>query len=163
SEWFGLRCPVRISRQSPSPCGAHSLRRRRPTLERLDSRTLPAVVPVFTPATGLLTITGDAANDTVTVSSDAAGNIRLGGAAAAGSPRLSNTRTVVVNGGAGDDTINLSSLLGFAGSVTIDGSYGNDTLTGSPGNDLMQGYFGDDYMDGGGGNDTLYAYYGNDV
>src|SRR5262245_40880790 len=44
-----------------------------PNVENLDERIVPATTAVFTKATGLLTVLGDAGNNTIAISRDAAG------------------------------------------------------------------------------------------
>jgi Ca2+-binding RTX toxin-like protein len=74
------------------------------------------------------------------------------------------TRTVIVNGGDGNDSITVvarntelasSGLNGDAGDDVITGPDSNDTLTGGEGNDRLVAGKGDDVMQGGAGNDTL--------
>ncbi len=63
-----------------------------------------------------------------------------------------------VNGGAGDDEINLGDGrdVGFGGE-------GNDTLRGEDGRDLLKGKAGDDLIEGGDDRDTLEGGSGNDT
>jgi Ca2+-binding RTX toxin-like protein len=74
------------------------------------------------------------------------------------------TRTVIVNGGDGNDSITVvakatelasSGLNGDGGDDVINGPDSNDTLTGGDGNDRLVAGKGDDLMQGGAGNDTL--------
>jgi len=74
------------------------------------------------------------------------------------------TRTVVVNGGGGNDSLTViakatelasSGLNGDGGDDVITGPDSNDTLTGGDGNDRLVAGKGDDLMLGGAGNDTL--------
>src|SRR5215208_3238689 len=74
------------------------------------------------------------------------------------------TRTVVVNGGGGNDSITViakspelasSGLNGDGGDDVLTGPDSNDTLTGGDGNDRLVAGKGDDLMLGGAGNDTL--------
>jgi hypothetical protein len=71
-----------------------------------------------------------------------------------------------VLGGAGNDTLNGSSLSdnisGGAGNDSLTGSNGNDTINGEAGNDLITGGTGNDRLFGGEGNDTLVASSGTD-
>src|SRR5215216_4088007 len=71
------------------------------------------------------------------------------------------TRTVIVNGGGGNDSIivlarntELASS-GLNGDAGITGPDSNDTLTGGDGNDRLVAGKGADIMNGGAGNDTL--------
>ena len=74
------------------------------------------------------------------------------------------TRTVIVNGGEGNDALTViakttelasSGLNGDGGDDVVTGADSNETLTGGEGNDRLVAGKGDDVMDGGGGNDTL--------
>jgi len=74
------------------------------------------------------------------------------------------TRTVIVNGGGGNDSLTVvataaqlasSGLSGDAGDDVITGPDSNDTLTGGDGNDRLVAGRGDDAMQGGAGSDTL--------
>jgi Ca2+-binding RTX toxin-like protein len=74
-----------------------------------------------------------------------------------------------VNGGAGDDTIELgatveapATLRGGTGNDHLVGGLGNDKLVGGPGDDTLSGRAGDDALYGGLGNDALYGGPGND-
>lgn len=67
---------------------------------------------------------------------------------------------VIIDGGRGDDYIDVSTLQSNA---TLIGGSGNDTLIGGHGNDLLEGQTGDDQLYGGGGNDTLIGGEGNDL
>jgi Ca2+-binding RTX toxin-like protein len=62
---------------------------------------------------------------------------------------------LVVNGGAGDDTIDASALTAGAIGLRIDGGAGNDTLIGGAGNDVLVGGAGLDHLAGGAGQDTF--------
>lgn len=92
---------------------------------------------------------------------------------------LANVAKIVVDAGAGNDTIivdqNLgaidTALIGGAGNDEIRGGIGNDDLFGGPGNDRLfgnagedwlGGSFGDDLLNGGGGNDRLFGHQGAD-
>ena len=74
------------------------------------------------------------------------------------------TSTVIVNGGAGDDSITVlakntelasSGLNGEAGDDVLNGADSNETLNGGDGNDRLVAGKGADIMNGGAGNDTL--------
>src|SRR5215216_6983172 len=74
------------------------------------------------------------------------------------------TRTVIVNGGDGNDAITVlakntelasSGLNGDGGDDLLTGADSNETLTGGEGNDRLVAGKGDDVMNGGAGNDTL--------
>ncbi|MGE5502911.1 MAG: tandem-95 repeat protein [Actinomycetota bacterium] len=69
----------------------------------------------------------------------------------------------VIEAGAGNDVVDLTSDKYAYGNVTIDGGSGNDLLWGSKGNDLIVGGTGDDHLHGGAGADTLIGGAGNDT
>ena len=122
----------------------------------------------------MLTVFGDAVDNTIAASRDAAGNILINGGAvsiAGDRPTVGNTSVIQVFGQGGNDTISLdesngalpaANLFGGAGNDTLTGGSGNDLLFGQAGNDILQGKAGDDLLFGGDGNDTLTGGAGND-
>jgi hypothetical protein len=76
------------------------------------------------------TVTGSAYYDTISVAGSGTG--------------------VIVNGGAGNDT-----LTAATGATTLNGGAGNDTLNGGAGADLIDSGTGNDTIDGNAGNDTV--------
>ncbi|CAM5793933.1 LEPR-XLL domain-containing protein [Rhizobacter fulvus] len=72
------------------------------------------------------------------------------------------TGRIIVVGGEGDDTIDLS---GVDGSVKfdIDGGVGNDTLLGGAGGGIIRGGTGDDLITGGAGADLIFGNEGGDT
>jgi Ca2+-binding RTX toxin-like protein len=137
-----------------------------PELESLGDRILPAVTAVFVPTAGLLTVRGDAADNTITISRDAAGTILVNGGAvtiAGGTPTVANTASISVFGFDGNDTITLNEANGALPMALLFGGAGNDTLTGGSGNDLLFGQGGNDTLLGKGGNDQLFGGAGNDI
>lgn len=90
------------------------------------------------------------------------GNDTLFGSAAFATPDTSAT----LMGGEGDDLLSLSRsglLNGGAGDDTLRGSWNNDTLLGGAGNDSLMGSRGEDFITGGTGNDVLNGNRGNDT
>jgi Ca2+-binding RTX toxin-like protein len=140
---------------------------------------LPAQAAVSSASIDQLTATLnlDDANDNVTVSvsggllvhGQTTGGLNSGSdwdSAALGDQTVpaDGTRTVIVNGGGGNDSITVlarntelasSGLNGDAGDDVITGPDSNDTLTGGDGNDRLVAGKGADIMNGGAGNDTL--------
>jgi Ca2+-binding RTX toxin-like protein len=93
-------------------------------------------------------------NDTVTASSAGAPNIDLGN----GNDYLaisSGVTTFTVTGGAGNDTINVSSLSSAPG--LISGGTGDDSVRAGLGNDTIYTGTGTDLISGNDGNDKIYA------
>jgi Ca2+-binding RTX toxin-like protein len=108
----------------------------------------------------------DATNgdDVASISGDASG-MRVNGLSArvaaigteAGSDRLT------VNGLAGDDVLDASSVSAGSGLVTLDGGDGDDVLIGGAGDDTLLGGPGDDVLIGGAGTDILDGGFGGNV
>lgn len=137
-----------------------------PNVESLDERVLPSVSAVFSQPAGLLTVTGDAADNTITISRDAAGTIFVNGGAVSirgGTATIANTTIISVSGLAGNDIISLDETNGFLPKALLFGGDGNDTLTGGSGNDQLFGQNGDDILLGKGGDDLLSGGAGNDT
>jgi Ca2+-binding RTX toxin-like protein len=71
--------------------------------------------------------------------------------------------SITVNGGAGNDTINVGSVASpILIGVTLNGGDGNDNLGGGNGNDVINGDNGEDTLRGGGGNDIIRGGVGRD-
>ena len=114
----------------------------------------------FDPATGLLTIVGDALHTVINVANDGTGVIVINGGAmpiTGGVATVSNTVLIQVLGSPGDDQITVGSSLppahifGAEGNDTLNGGSGIDMIVGGPGNDAISGRQGNDilYLDGG--------------
>lgn len=75
--------------------------------------------------------------------------------------------SLVINGGGGDDTISTAGgddfVKGGTGDDSIKGGTGDDTLVGGEGNDTLSGGDGDDKLVGGLGNDRIAGGNGNDI
>jgi Ca2+-binding RTX toxin-like protein len=135
-------------------------------LESLDQRVLPAITATFSPVAGLLTILGDAQNNTIVVSRDAAGSILVNNAAVTvlgGKPTVANTTLIQVFGQAGNDSVTLSEVNGALPRANLFGGAGNDTLTGGSGNDQLFGDAGNDFLLGKGGDDLLFGGTDDDI
>lgn len=89
----------------------------------------------------ILTIDGDAGNDTITATGAGLGKVVL-----------------TINGGDDNDTVN-----GSLGDETINGNDGDDSILGSDGDDFVDAGNGDDFAAGGNGNDTLNGGLNNDT
>lgn len=119
-------------------------------------------------ANGTLTVTSDivvaGAGDTITVQCTG-DNVQVNGLdPSTGAIGGSAITALVVNGGAGDDTIDTSSAscLGSA-TRTVNGGGGNDTIQGSNKADVVDGGEGNDTINGKNGKDTLTGGIGNDT
>ena len=75
----------------------------------------------------------------------------------------SATEKLLVDGGAGNDTINGQNGLSTLTALTIDGGNGDDTIGGGDGDDLLLGGNGDDHVDGNRGTDTALMGSGADT
>jgi Ca2+-binding RTX toxin-like protein len=80
--------------------------------------------------------------------------------------------SLTIEGGAGNDVIDASSMPAAAPALTLDGGDGDDVLRGGAGNehllggagdDVLVGGAGDDILDGGAGDDVLIGGAGNDI
>jgi Ca2+-binding RTX toxin-like protein len=124
------------------------------------------------------TLTGDAAGDNVTVTTAGAllsHNLPLAqgfnsatdfDSTAAGDQTLPADATIdlVIDAGAGDDTITTTGLSAATiKSVTADGGAGDDLLNGSTRSDTLRGGDGDDRVVGAPGNDTMAGGNGDDT
>src|SRR5262245_48380757 len=125
-----------------------------------------AVKATFLPGPGVLSVLGDALDDTIVVSRNAAGTILINGGAVAvqgGTPTVANTALMQIFGQGGDDTITLDESNGALPAAQLFGGAGNDTLTGGSGGDMLFGQTGNDTLLGKGGNDFLFGGAGNDT
>jgi Ca2+-binding RTX toxin-like protein len=133
-----------------------------------------ATTALFSQGSGVLSVFGDAIDNTIVASRDAAGNILINGGAVTiigDRPTVANTTLIQMFGQGGNDTISVdeangampaAQLFGGAGNDTLTGGSGNDLLFGGAGNDTLLGKGGDDQLFGGDGNDTLIGGAGND-
>jgi Ca2+-binding RTX toxin-like protein len=138
----------------------------RPCFEPLEDRRLLAVTASFNPASGLLTVTGDAANNTINVSRSAAGRILINGGSVViqgGTPMVATTSLIQVFGRAGNDRITINESGGPLPAARIAGGNGNDILIGGSGADQLLGQSGSDNLQGRGGSDLLLGGDGPDT
>jgi len=70
---------------------------------------------------------------------------------------------VTVNGNAGDDIINATSVVAGVATFTLAGGAGDDVLLAGRGGMTLSGGAGDDILVGGSGDDVLHAGTGNDI
>jgi Ca2+-binding RTX toxin-like protein len=154
SRWFSPRRPIRNKKSH----------RFIPTFVGLESRLTPAVTASF--SNGVLSVFGDALDNTIAVSRNAAGAILVNGGAVhvqGGTATVANTGTIQVFGQAGNDIITLDESNGALPAALLFGGAGNDTLTGGSGADQLFGQAGNDTLLGKGGNDFLFGGDGNDT
>jgi Ca2+-binding RTX toxin-like protein len=122
---------------------------------------------------GVLSIQGDSGRNGFVVGSTPAGVITLNGTEIlGGSVAVADVSLIVMDGGAGDDTLRLDErsgalppahLVGDAGNDQLGGGSGNDELFGGDGADSLDGSRGDDVLFGGAGNDKAIGGAGTDV
>jgi Ca2+-binding RTX toxin-like protein len=112
--------------------------------------------------TGLVTIFGDALDNTITISRDGAGALFSNGVPIPGAT-VANTSLIRVFGMGGNDTITLNEASGALPASMLFGGAGVDTLTGGSGGDLLFGGIGNDALLGKGGFDLLFGGAGNDT
>jgi Ca2+-binding RTX toxin-like protein len=116
----------------------------------LPSAASAVPTAVVDAANRTVTITGDDTAEQITVA-EAKGLITLNGAAT--TAPANGTFRLIVNAAGGDDTIAVNTA--GVSSVVVSGGAGDDTITGSPGNDRLIGDTGSDTMNGAAGDDTL--------
>jgi Ca2+-binding RTX toxin-like protein len=152
-----LRPRFRVARR-PKPFALH--------VDQLSPRIVPAVTATFAPRAGILSVFGDAHDNTLTVSRDTTGNILVNGGAVAihgGTPTVTTTTLIQVFGQGGNDAIALDEANGPLPAANLFGGAGDDVLTGGSGADQLFGQGGSDTLFGGGGNDFLFGGAGDDV
>ena len=119
-----------------------------------------------------VTVNGTAGNEIITVFSIAGFIGIIGCSAPIAIFNAESGDQLVVNGGAGNDTIDASSLPlgtitltldGGAGDDMLFGAQGSETLLGGIGNDVLNGGIGADIMKGGAGDDTYVVDNAGDV
>ncbi|HEY1289992.1 MAG TPA: calcium-binding protein, partial [Burkholderiales bacterium] len=76
---------------------------------------------------------------------------------------VTNVEHLLVQGGAGNDTLAAQNGIGALTQLTLDGGAGNDILRGGDGNDLLLGGSGNDLIDGNIGADTAQMGAGDDT
>src|SRR5262249_56698842 len=101
-----------------------------------------------------VTVNGTAGDDQIRIASSGASVVlnRLS-AQVLISDAESGNDTLVINGGAGNDTIDASAVVADSMALTLNGGVGNDAIIGSAGNDILNGDDGNDTVIGGRGND----------
>src|SRR6185437_8078925 len=123
-----------------------------------------AATATATFSSGVLSVSGDAASDSIVISRNAAGRILVNDGAVAvigGTPTVANTSLIRVFGQAGSDTISLSETNGALPAANLFGGVGNDTLTGGLGGDQLFGQGGNDTLIGGDADDQGFGQSGN--
>jgi Ca2+-binding RTX toxin-like protein len=120
--------------------------RSRPNLRK---DTTMAITASFDPGSGVLTVLGDALDNTITISRNAAGTILVNGGAVpilGGTATVANTSLIAGFGLGGNDTIMLDESNGALPRANLFGGAGNDVLTGGSGGDQLFGQSGNDTL-----------------
>jgi len=115
---------------------------------------------------GVLSVFGDGAGNSIAISRDAAGRILVNGGAIAvsgGTPTVANTSLIRAFGLGGADVVGLNEANGALPAANLFGGADDDVLTGGSGADQLFGQAGDDTLLGKGGNDLLFGGGENDV
>ena len=121
---------------------------------------------VFNAGTGVLTVIGDNADNTIIVGRDVPGNILVNGGAVTiigGPATVTNTVLIEVFGRDGHDQLTIDQAGGVMPAADLFGEGGNDTLTGASAIDDLFGGPGSDTLIGRGGNDRLFGDEDNDA
>jgi len=111
-------------------------------------------------SSGVLTVSGDAAANSIVVSRDAAGKILVNNGAVpvvGGTATVANTSSIRVIALGGNDVITLNEANGALPAASLFGGAGNDVLTGGSGADHLFGQAGNDTLIGKGGTDLLFG------
>jgi Ca2+-binding RTX toxin-like protein len=117
-------------------------------------------------SSGVLSVFGDDAGNSIVIARDAAGKILVNNGAIAvvgGTPTVANTASIRVFGLGGDDSIRLDEANGALPAAGLFGGADNDTLTGGSGGDQLFGQAGNDRLLGKGGVDLLFGGSENDT
>jgi Ca2+-binding RTX toxin-like protein len=146
-----------------------------------EDRIVPATIATF--HTNILTVTGDAADNSINVSADANGNLVVTDngqnvtiRVVSGVANKANTTLINVQGRGGNDnilltrslnTLDANGRLAASPNAVLEGNGGNDTITpqigGFLGGVIGNPIVGNTIMDGGSGNDSLTSGFGNDI
>ena len=136
----------------------------------LAKPTSPAPVPKtsasFIQSQHLLTVVGDAGDNSISVGRDVAGVITINGADVVingVTVTVANVNKIVIQGGSGSDRLAIDDSNGTMPKATILGQSGDDELFGGSASDTLVGGTGNDRIIGGNGNDTLLGGVGNDT
>jgi Ca2+-binding RTX toxin-like protein len=110
-----------------------------------------------------VTANGTGGDDVIGIARDGTDSIAIFPASGLGAISITGVEQLLVQGGAGNDTINGQNGIATLTQLTIDGGTGNDTLFGGDGNDTLLGGSENDFVDGNRGNDTANLGSGDDV
>lgn len=132
----------------------------------VDDPVTFAASAVYQPSIKLLTLLGDADDDTLVAGRDAAGTLLLNASPVLvdGAPiTLGDVLRLQLAGKGGADLLRIDESGGPMPGASLYGGEGDDTLVGGAGRDKLDGQADADRLDGGGGADTLYGGDGDDT
>jgi Ca2+-binding RTX toxin-like protein len=142
-------------------------------IENLENRCLLSA----TLSAGVLTVNGTTGRDNIHVDANRT-TLKVAVNHTKASFKLADVKSLVVNGLAGNDTIDLGHgvigatvnggdgndrIIGTDKADSITGGAGNDWIFARGGNDVVNGGDGNDVLLGGAGNDTIHGDAGNDL
>ncbi len=111
--------------------------------------------------TDTVTVHGPGGDDVINLARGAVGVAVFGPDGPA--VEVTGVEQLLVQGGAGNDTMRAGNGIAGLTQLTLDGGAGNDTLIGGDGDDILLGGTGDDTVTGGRGNDNATLGGGNDT
>lgn len=109
---------------------------------------------IITESGGMISVTGAATPFTPVSAGSVTGHVLVFGQGGNDAITASTAKAVIINAGAGNDTINLA---GSSGAAILLGGIGNDSLTGGAGRDLLIGGLGADTLKGGVADDIVIS------
>lgn len=124
------------------------------------------IIASYSPASSILTVFGNAADNVIEVTRDSAGKLLVNGGAvriSGGTPTVANTTLIQLFAQGGNDTGTLNEGQGALPRANMFGSSGNDVLTAGSGADQLFGQAGNDTLLGKGGVDALFGGTENDT
>lgn len=122
--------------------------------------SLAGITAVYNPGNGILTVTGNNADNAITVGRDVAGNLRVNNGSVpitGGAATVANTTLIRILGLGGNDTLTLDQANGALPAGDLQGGNGNDQLLGSSASDDLDGGSGADTLTGRGGSDRMFG------
>ena len=140
------------------------------SIERFENRALLSALAAFDAATGELSVIADAGGNQIAVHTlDGHVQVLIDGLldSSLGSLDADDVHSIAIQGGPGDDTIDLSAVSASnftqQPSVWIEGGDGGNSIIGSQLGDLLNGGNDNDFINAHGGNDTVSGGAGNDI
>jgi hypothetical protein len=110
-----------------------------------------------------VTANGTGGDDEIGIARDGTNTVAIFAGTGSSLIDITGVEQLLVQGGAGNDTIVGQNGIGTLTQLTLDGGTGNDTLRGGDGNDILLGGSGNDFVDGNIGSDTANLGSGDDI